>query len=408
MLNLLKVRGDFPLLSKFIDEKPLVYLDTGATAQKPQTVIDAISRYYYQDNANVHRGIYALSERATRNYEEVREKIRAFINAVNSCEVIFTHGTTESINLVATSFGGLRVKSGDEVLISAMEHHSNIVPWQLLCGRVNAKLKVIPVNDDGVLNFDSYQKLLNNHTKLVGLIHISNVLGTVNPVKSMIQLAHQNNIPVLLDGAQAVAHREVDVQDLDCDFYVFSSHKLYGPTGVGILYGKLKWLESMPPYQGGGNMISRVSFKKTDYNILPYKFEAGTTNISGIIGMGAAIDYVAQIGFEKITIHEEELMQYATEKLQQIPGLRIIGNAPDKAAAISFVMTQAHPHDIGTILDNEGIAIRAGHHCAMPLMDRFNISATARITFGIYNTLHDVDRLIKGLHQVIELFESKN
>ena len=405
MLNLLKVRDDFPLLSQFINGKPLIYLDTGATAQKPQSVIDAVSRYYRQDNANIHRGIYALSERATRNYEAVREKIRVFINAVDSCEIIFTHGATESINLVAASFGKLQIKSGDEILISAMEHHSNIVPWQLLCERVNAGLKVIPVNDDGVLDIDAYQQLLTNRTKLIGLIHISNVLGTVNPVKSMIQLAHQNDTPVLLDGAQAIAHMEIDVQDLDCDFYVFSSHKLYGPTGVGVLYGKLKWLEAMSPYQGGGDMISRVSFEKTDYNVLPYKFEAGTPNISGVIGMGAAIDYVSQIGFKKIKLHEKELMQYAIEQLQLVPGLKIIGNAPDKAAAISFVMAQVHPHDISTILDSEGIAIRAGHHCAMPLMDRFNIPATARVTFGIYNTLHDVGRLIEGLHRVIELFK---
>ncbi|WP_267256897.1 cysteine desulfurase [Coxiella endosymbiont of Ornithodoros maritimus] len=404
MPNLLNVRDDFPLLKQLIHGKPLVYLDTGATAQKPQAVMDAVSRYYCQDNANVHRGIYELSERATRNYEEAREKIKTFINATDSCEIIFTHGATESINLVAASFGALQVKSGDEILISAMEHHSNIVPWQLLCERVNAKLKVIPVDDDGVLDLNAYQRLLTKRTKLVGLIHISNVLGTVNPVKQMIQLAHQNKTPVLLDGAQAISHREVDVQDLECDFYVFSSHKLYGPTGVGILYGKAKWLAAMPPYQGGGDMISRVSFKKTDYNVLPYKFEAGTPNMGGVIGMEAAVDYVTRVGFEKIKLHESELMCYAAEQLQKIPGLRIIGNAPDKASAISFVMAQAHPHDISTILDNEGIAIRAGHHCAMPLMDRFNLPATARVTFGIYNTMQDVDRLVEALHRVVKLF----
>ncbi|ABS78185.1 cysteine desulfurase [Coxiella burnetii] len=404
MPNSLNVRDDFPLLKQLIHGKPLVYLDTGATAQKPQAVMDAVSHYYCQDNANVHRGIYELSERATRNYEETREKIKTFINAADAREIIFTHGATGSINLVAASFGALQVKRGDEILISAMEHHSNIVPWQLLCERVNAKLKVIPVDDNGVLDIDAYQRLLTKRTKLVGLIHISNVLGTVNPVKDMIQLAHQNKTPVLLDGAQAISHREVDVQDLDCDFYVFSSHKLYGPTGVGVLYGKAKWLETMPPYQGGGDMISRVSFEKTDYNVVPYKFEAGTPNIGGVIGMGAAIDYVTRIGFEKIKLHENELMCYAAEQMQKIPGLRIIGNAPDKASAISFVMAQAHPHDISTILDNEGIAIRAGHHCAMPLMDRFNLPATARVTFGIYNTTQDVDRLVEGLHRVIQLF----
>ena len=403
MLNL-NIRDDFPLLNQTIHGKPLVYLDSGATTQKPQTVIDAVSRYYRQDNANVHRGIYRLSGRATRVYEESREKIKTFINASNSCEIVFTRGATDSINLVAASFGALQIKNGDEILISTMEHHSNIVPWQLLCERVNAKLKVIPIDDNGILDLGVYQRLLTKRTKLVGLVHVSNVLGTVNPVKQIIQLAHENGTPVLLDGAQAISHHEVDVQDLDCDFYVFSGHKLYGPTGTGVLYGKLKWLEAMPPYQGGGDMISRVSFEKTDYNVLPYKFEAGTPNISGVIGLGVAVDYLTRIGFEKIKAHENALMQYATEQLQKVPELSIIGNAPKKVSAISFIMAQAHPHDIATILDNEGIAIRAGHHCAMPLMERFNLSATARVTIGIYNTLYDVDRLLKGLYQVIELF----
>lgn len=403
MLNL-NVRDDFPLLRQTIHGKPLVYLDSGATTQKPQTVIDAISHYYCQDNANVHRGIYTLSDRATSVYEQSRWKIKTFINAANSCEIIFTRGTTDSINLVAASFGALQIKSGDEMLISTMEHHSNIVPWQLLCERVNAKLKVIPIDDNGVLDLEVYQRLLTKRTKLVGLVHVSNVLGTVNPVKQIIHLAHENGTPVLLDGAQAISHYEVDVQDLDCDFYVFSGHKLYGPTGIGILYGKLKWLEAMPPYQGGGDMISRVSFEKTDYNVLPYKFEAGTPNMSGVIGLGAAVDYLTRIGFEKIKAYEKVLMQYATEQLQKVPELSIIGNAPQKVSAISFIMAQAHPHDVATILDNEGIAIRAGHHCAMPLMERFNLPATARVTVGIYNTIHDVDRLLEGLHQVIELF----
>lgn len=403
MLNL-NIRDDFPLLKQTIHGKPLVYLDSGATTQKPQTVIDAVSRYYCQDNANVHRGIYTLSDRATRVYEQSREKIKTFINASDSCEIIFTRGATDSINLVAASFGALQIKSGDEILISTMEHHSNIVPWQLLCERVNAKLKVIPIDDNGILDLEVYQKLLTKCTKLVGLVHVSHVLGTVNPVKQIIQLAHEHGTPVLLDGAQAISHHEVDVQDLDCDFYVFSGHKLYGPTGIGVLYGKLKWLEAMPPYQGGGDMISRVSFEKTDYNVLPYKFEAGTPNISGVIGLGAAVDYLTRIGFEKIKTYENSLMQYATEQLQKVPELSIIGNSPKKVSAISFIMTQAHPHDIATILDNEGIAIRAGHHCAMPLMERFNLPATVRVTVGIYNTLHDVDCLLKGLYQVIELF----
>ena len=403
MLNL-NIRDDFPLLKQTIHGKPLVYLDSGATTQKPQTVIDAISRYYCQDNANVHRGIYTLSDRATRVYEQSREKIKTFINAADSCEIIFTRGATDSINLVAASFGALQIKSDDEMLISTMEHHSNIVPWQLLCERVNAKLKVIPIDDNGILDLEVYQRLLTKRTKLVGLVHVSHVLGTVNPVKQIIQLAHENGTPVLLDGAQAISHHEVDVQDLDCDFYVFSGHKLYGPTGIGVLYGKLKWLEAMPPYQGGGDMISRVSFEKTDYNVLPYKFEAGTPNISGVIGLGVAVDYLTRIGFEKIKTYENSLMQYATEQLQKVPELSIIGNAPKKVSAISFIMTQAHPHDIATILDNEGISIRAGHHCAMPLMERFNLPATARVTMGIYNTFHDVDCLLKGLYQVIELF----
>lgn len=404
MPNFLTVRQDFPLLKQRIHGKPLVYLDSGATTQKPQSVIDMVSHYYCHDNANVHRGIYALCERATTAYEEARKKIKNFINAAHTHEIIFTRSATESINLVASSFGFLQVKNGDEVLISAMEHHSNIVPWQILCERVGAKLKVIPLRDDGTLDLEAYQKLLTKRTKIVALIHISNVLGTINPVKRMIQLAHQNNTPVLIDGAQAAPHTAIDVQDLDCDFYVFSSHKLYGPTGVGVLYGQSKWLEAMPPYQGGGDMISRVSFEKTEYNVPPHKFEAGTPNMAGVIGMGAAIDYVAAIGFEKIHDHENALLRYATDQLKQISGLKIIGDTPDKAAVISFIMTQAHPHDIATILDSEGIAIRAGHHCAMPLMECLNLPATARVTFGIYNTFDDVDRLVDGLYRVINLF----
>lgn len=408
MINSLgSLRDDFPLLKERVWGESLVYLDSGTTAQKPQTMIDAVSRYYCRDNANVHRGIYTISERATTAYENTRKKIKALINAAHLHEIIFTRGATESINLVATSFGTLQVQLGNEVLISAMEHHSNIVPWQLLCERVGAKLKIIPVNDDGTLNLDEYQGLLTTHTKIVGLIHVSNVLGTVNEVKKMIHLAHQKNIPVLLDGAQAIPHMAIDVQELDCDFYVFSGHKLYGPTGIGVLYGKTKWLEKMPPYQSGGNMIRQVTFEKTEYNSLPHKFEAGTPNIAGVVGLGAAIDYLVAIGFEKINIHEKALLNYATEKLQKIAGLKIIGNSPNKIGVISFIMKQAHPHDIATILDRKGIAIRAGHHCAMPLMQRFNLPATARITLGIYNTFNDIDRLVDGLIQVNQIFNER-
>ncbi|WP_264435365.1 cysteine desulfurase [Coxiella endosymbiont of Dermacentor marginatus] len=405
--SLSSLRDDFPLLKERVWGESLVYLDSGTTAQKPQAVIDAVSRYYCHDNANVHRGIYTISERATTAYENTRKKVKAFINAAHLHEIIFTRGATESINLVAASFGTLQVQLGNEVLISAMEHHSNIVPWQLLCERVGAKLKIIPVHDDGTLNLDEYQSLLTTHTKIVGLIHVSNVLGTVNAVKKMIHLAHQKNIPVLLDGAQAIPHMAIDVQELDCDFYVFSGHKLYGPTGIGVLYGKTTWLEKMPPYQGGGNMIRQVTFEKTEYNSLPHKFEAGTPNIAGVVGLGAAIDYLMAIGFEKINIHEKALLNYATEKLQKISGLKIIGNSPHKIGVISFIMKQAHPHDIATILDSKGIAIRAGHHCAMPLMKRFNLPATARITLGVYNTFNDIDRLIDGLIQVNQIFNER-
>lgn len=383
-------------------------MDSGATAQKPQIVIDAMSHYYCNNNANVHRGIYTISERATTAYENMRKKIKAFINAAHTHEIIFTRGTTESINLVASSFGAMQVQQGDEVVISEMEHHSNIVPWQLLCERAEAKLKIIPVNDNGILNLDEYRKLLTERTKIVGLIHVSNVLGTVNPVKEMIRLAHQKNIPILLDGAQAIPHMVVDVQDLDCDFYTFSGHKLYGPTGIGVLYGKTNLLEKMPPYQGGGDMIRRVTFEKTEYNVLPHKFEAGTPHIAGVIGLGTAIDYLMAIGFEKINAHEKALLNYVTQKLHQISGLKIIGNAPNKVGVISFTMEQAHPHDIATILDHEGIAIRAGHHCAMPLMERFKLPATARITFGLYNTFDDIDRLIDGLVLVNQIFNESS
>lgn len=397
-------KNDFPLLQQTSRGKPLVYFDTSATSQKPQVVIDALQRYYIHDNANIHRGVYELSERATQHYESVREKVRQLINAASTQEIIFTKGTTESINLIAYSFGSSQLKTGDEILISGMEHHSNIVPWQIACERVGAHLKIIPVLDNGELDLNAYQQLLSHKTKLVALIHVSNVLGTINPVKKMIEWAHEKNIPVLLDGAQAIAHQSVDVRELDCDFYAFSSHKMYGPTGVGVLYGKRAWLEQLPPYQSGGDMISTVTFEKTTYNVLPYKFEAGTPNIADVIGFGAAIDYFQSIGFTRIIEHEKKLLDYANTLLKTIPNLRIIGNSSKKIGVISFVMPQAHPHDIGTILDQQGIAVRAGHHCAMPLMERFQIPATVRISFGLYNDEQDVDRLIEGLHEVLRIF----
>lgn len=399
-----KIKNDFPILRRASHGKPLVYLDSGATTQKPNIVIDAINDYYTNYNANIHRGIYELSQLATGAYEAARQNVRHFINARHNDEIIFTKGTTDAINLVAFSFGEAYVQEGDEIVISEMEHHSNIVPWQLLCERKRAKLKVISVNDDGTLDLDQYRQLLNDKTKIVSVIHVSNVLGTVNPVKEMIKIAHQQEIPVLLDGAQALPHIPVDVQALDCDFYAFSSHKLYGPTGTGVLYGKSDLLESMPPYQSGGDMISRVTFEKTEYNALPHKFEAGTPNMAGVIGLGAAIDYLNKVGMDNLVEHENELLLYATDALQTIPGLKIIGNAPNKIGVISFVMESAHPHDIGTILDSEGVAIRAGHHCAMPLIDRFGLAATARASFGLYNQIEDIDRLLEGLHKVNQIF----
>lgn len=393
-------KSDFPIF----DDQPLVYLDSGATTQKPRAVIDAVSTYYERDNANVHRGIYALSERATAAYEGAREKVRQFINARSNAEIVFTRGTTESINLVAQSYGLSHLKSGDEIIISAMEHHSNIVPWQLLCNQVGAHLKVIPVSDIGELDLEAYESLFSDRTKLVALIHVSNVLGTVNPIKKMIDLAHAHNVPVLIDGAQAIAHQPVDVTALDCDFYTFSSHKLYGPTGVGVLYGKEKLLELMPPYQGGGDMISRVTFEKTDFNVLPYKFEAGTPNIAGVIGLGTAIDYVLHIGFDAIMAHESALTVEATDRLKSINGLTIYGQSSDKQGVISFTLKDVHPHDIATILGQADVAIRAGHHCAMPLIDRFGVSALSRASFGVYNDSSDIDALVNGLHQVHQLF----
>lgn len=398
------VRQQFPILKQNCRGKPLVYLDTGATAQKPQAVIRAVDAYYAHNNANVHRGVYELSERATAAFEAVRDQVQHLLNAAQREEIIFTRGTTESINLVATSFGALNVKSGDEIVISTMEHHSNIVPWQMLCEKTGAILKVIPLLENGELDLTAYENLLTPKTKLVAIIHLSNVLGTINPIRLMIEVAHQKNIPVLVDGAQAMPRMAVDVQALDCDFYAFSSHKMYGPTGVGVLYAKRHWLELMPPYQGGGDMISRVSFTKTEYNVIPYKFEAGTPNIAGVVGFGAALQFIQDIGFKAIFDHERELTHYALQKLKQFSGLTIYGNSETRIGVIAFALDNIHPHDIGTILDNEGIAVRAGHHCAMPLMDHYQVPAMVRVSFGIYNQTADIDALILGLYKVLEIF----
>ena len=400
-----KYRKDFPVLNQKVYGKRLVYLDNAATTQKPQVVIDTVSRYYSLENANIHRGIHYLSQKATDAYDEARDKIKTFLRAEESREIIFVRGATEGINLVAQSYGRNFLQEDDEIVISAMEHHSNIVPWQLLCEQIGAKLRVIPMNDAGELLLDEYEKLLSSRTRFVSIAHVSNALGTVNPVKQMIQMAHRRNVPVLIDGAQSAPHVPVDVQDLGCDFFVLSSHKMYGPTGIGVLYGKAERLERMPPYQGGGDMISSVSFEKTLYNKIPYKFEAGTPHIEGVIGLGAAIDYLSGIGLDRITAYEKELLSYATKKLSSIRGLKLIGTAKRKANILSFVIEDIHAHDIGTILDQEGIAIRAGHHCAMPAMDRFGVPATARASIAFYNTREDIDALIRALKKVFEVFE---
>lgn len=397
-------REDFPILQSSLYGKPLVYLDNAATTQKPFSVIEAESHYYRSDNANVHRGIHALSQRATDAFEAARAKVQRLINATSAGEIIFVRGTTEAINLVAQSYGRSRFKAGDEIIVSHMEHHSNIVPWQILCQQTGAILRVIPVNNIGELEFEAYNRLLGPRTRLVAVGHVSNALGTINPVRAIIDLAHTRGVPVLLDGAQAIAHLPVDVQALDCDFYAFSGHKLYGPTGIGVLYGKSALLAAMPPYQGGGDMISAVSFEGTTYNIIPYKFEAGTPNIAGVIGLGAAVDYILAIGFEALLAHEQALLAYATAALSGIDGLRIIGSAQHKTGILSFVMDGVHPHDIGTILDRQGVAIRTGHHCAMPLMERFGLSATARASFALYNNAAEVDKLVAAIDQVKEVF----
>ena len=398
-----KIRAHFPILRETVNGRPLVYLDNAATSQKPESVIDVLVHYYRHDNANIHRGVHLLSQRATEEYEAARGKVQGFLGAREAREIVFVRGATEAINLVAETYGREHVGSGDEVLITAMEHHSNIVPWQILCQEKGARLCVAPINDHGELETEEFERLLGARTKIVSVAHVSNALGTINPVKWIVRLAHAREIPVLVDGAQAAPHQPIDVQDLDCDFYVFSGHKLYGPTGIGALYGKAALLEEMPPYQGGGDMISSVTFEKTIYNKVPHKFEAGTPHIAGVIGLGAAIEYVSGVGIGAIGAHEHELLEYATERVGELEGVRLVGTAQEKAAVLSFVMDGMHPHDIGTILDQEGIAVRTGHHCAQPVMDRFDIPATVRASFGLYNTRGEIDALVAGIEKVQEI-----
>jgi cysteine desulfurase/selenocysteine lyase len=399
-----RIRKGFPILRTKVHGHPLVYLDNAATSQKPREVIDALVRYYEGENANIHRGVHYLSQIATEEFEKARETVRTFVNAARASEIIFTRGTTEALNLVAQTYGKTNVGAGDEVLITAMEHHSNIVPWQMLCAEKGAKLRVAPMNDEGELLLAEYEKLLSAKTKVVAVGHVSNALGTINPVKQMIAAAHAKGAVVVVDGAQAVPHLKVDVQDLDADFYAFSGHKMYGPTGIGVLYGKQALLEAMPPYQGGGDMISSVTFEKTTYNKVPHKFEAGTPDMAGVAGLMAAIDYMNGIGIEKIAAHEHELLEYATEVIGAIEGVRLIGTAREKAGVLSFVLDEVHPHDIGTILDQQGIAVRTGHHCAQPVMERFSIPATVRASFAMYNTKGEVDALALGIRKVREVF----
>jgi cysteine desulfurase / selenocysteine lyase len=399
-----KIREDFPILKCQIHGKPLIYLDNAATSQKPQVVIDALSHYYAAENANIHRGAYSLSEQATQAYEDARMKVRHFINAPSEREIIFTRNVSEAINLVVHSYGRKFLKAGDEIVISAMEHHSNIVPWQMLCEETGAILRVVPITDAGEFQLEAYAQLLNSRTKFVAVTHVSNALGSITPVRQIIDLAHEREIPVLIDGAQAVPHFKVDVQELDCEFYGFSGHKLYGPTGIGILYGKAKLLEAMPPYQGGGDMIRSVTFEKTIYAPIPSKFEAGTPHIAGGIGLGAAIDYLEGIGMEAINAYEQELLAYAMVAVGATPGVHIFGTAKDKAGVISFSLAGVHPHDIATILDQEGIAIRTGHHCAQPVMDRFGVPAMARASLAFYNTPGEIDALVAGIRKVKEVF----
>lgn len=403
ILDIEKVRSDFPILSREVNGKPLVYLDNGASSQKPKQVIDVITRYYEHKNSNIHRGIHTLSQEATDAYEKARKTVQSFTNAQHEHEVIFTSGTTDSINLVASSFGKKHIQKGDEILISTMEHHSNIVPWQMICEEKGAALKVVPINDKGEFLMEGFEQLLSEKTKLVAVTHVSNTLGTINPVKEIIEKAHQKGALVLIDGAQAVPHTKVDVQELDCDFYVFSGHKMFGPTGVGILYGKENILNDIPPYKGGGDMIKTVTFEKTTYNCLPHKLEAGTPNIIGGIGLAAAIDYMNAIGIDRIEAYEHELLTYATEQIKQIEGVRIIGEAAQKASVLSFVVEGTHPSDIGMIIDKLGIAIRTGHHCTEPLMNRLEIPGTARASFAFYNTFEEIDIFITALKRAIKM-----
>ncbi|HKN22644.1 MAG TPA: cysteine desulfurase [Terracidiphilus sp.] len=403
-LDIERIKRDFPILDQKIHGHKLVYLDNAATSQKPRAVIDALVRYYERDNANIHRGVHTLSVRATEAHDEARETVRCFIQAASADEIIFVRSATEAVNLVAETYGRANVGEGDEVLITAMEHHSNIVPWQMLCEEKHAHLRVAPINNAGELDLCAFEKLLSPRTRIVAVTHVSNALGTVNPLRKIVQLAHTHDVPVLVDGAQAVPHLPVDVQALGCDFYAFSGHKVYGPTGIGVLYGKEEILTEMPPYQGGGDMISSVTFEKTTYNVVPYKFEAGTPDIAGAIGLGAALEYVCKLGMDKIAAHEQDLLAYATEKVGAIAGVHLIGTARERAGVLSFVMDSVHPHDLGTILDREGVAIRTGHHCAQPVMDRFGIAATARASFAVYNTREDVDALVEGIRKAQEVF----
>ena len=398
-----RIRQDFPALHQQVHGKPLVYLDNAATTQKPQAVIDALTAYYTRDNANIHRGVHLLSERATDAYESARRRIQRHLNAASPREIVFVRQATEAINLVAASFGRKAVGAGDEIVISAIEHHANIVPWQMLCEEKGARLKVVPVDDRGDLIMDEYARLLGPRTRLVAITQVSNALGTITPIEEIIRLAHRENIPVLVDGAQAAPHQAVDVRALDCDFFVFSGHKTYGPTGIGVLYGKEAWLERMPPYQGGGDMIKMVTFEKTTYNDLPYKFEAGTPHIAGAIGLATALDYMTGLGLDRIAAWEHELLEYGTELLQAVPGVRLIGTARRKAAVLSFVLDGVHPHDVGTILDHEGVAVRAGHHCAMPVMDRFGVPATVRASLGLYNTPAELETLATAVRTAREI-----
>ncbi len=400
-----RVRADFPILNQTVNGKPLIYLDNAATSQKPAKVIEALRRYYREENSNIHRGVHFLSQKATGEYEGARKKLCSFINARSTGEIIYVRGATEAINLVAHSFVQEQIKPGEEIVISEMEHHSNIVPWQIVCEKTGAKLKVVPINDKGEIILEEYEKMLTPKVKFVSIVYISNSLGTVNPVKQMIEMAHEQDIPVLIDGAQAVSHARVDVQDLDCDFFVFSGHKMFGPTGIGVLYGKQEHLEKMPPYQGGGDMIKSVTFEKTIYNELPYKFEAGTPNIAGAIGLGYAVDYLNDINLDDVYIYEQDLLAYATESVKKVDGLRIIGTARHKTAVVSFMLEDVHPHDIGTIIDSEGVAIRTGHHCTQPVMQRFGVPATARASFALYNTRDEVDALVQSINKAKKVFQ---